>query len=186
MKINVNDIRTNMVLEYEGKLWRVSKTMHTQPGKGGAFMQVEMKDIVNGTKTNVRFRSAETVERAEMEQRRMLFLYAEDGMLNLMDNSTYEQITVPSDIAGEPGKWLEENMEVEVETHSGKPIGLRLPDHIEVEIVEADASIKGQTANNSFKNAKSANGINLLVPPFIQVGDKVRVSTNDDSYVERV
>lgn len=185
MKINANNIRTGMVLEHEGRLWRVSKTMHTQPGKGGAYMQVEMKDIVSGTKTNIRYRSAETVEKAEMAQKNMMFLYREGDTLNIMDNETYEQLTVPADLAGDQVVWLEDNMMVEVETHEGNPIGITLPQSIEIDIVEADAAIKGQTANNSFKNAVAANGETVMVPAFVNAGDRIRINTEDGTYIER-
>ena len=185
MKINANSIRVGMVLEYEGRLWRVSKTMHTQPGKGGAYMQVEMKDIISGTKTNQRFRSAEGIERAEMAQKKMLFMYQEGDMLNLMDNETYEQINVSIQLAGEQVRWLQNNMEVEVELHEETPISVRLPEHVTVEVSQADAAIKGQTANNSFKNAVAENGEPLLVPAFINAGDSIVINTTDGTYVER-
>lgn len=185
MKINANSIRTGMVLEYEGRLWRVSKTQHTQPGKGGAYMQVEMKDIVSGTKTNTRFRSSEDIERAEMAQKQMMFMYREGEMLNLMDNDTYEQISVSEELAGDEARWLQDNMLVEVELHESTPIGIRLPDHITVKVTQADAAIKGQTANNSFKNAVAENGEALMVPAFVEAGDSIVINTADGSYVER-
>lgn len=185
MKINANNIRTGMVLEHEGRLWRVAKTMHTQPGKGGAYMQVEMKDIVSGTKTNIRFRSAETVEKAEMAQRQMMYLYREGETLNLMNNETYEQLTVSDELAGEQAKWLQENMMVIVEMHENTPIGITLPATVEVGITEADASIKGQTANNSFKNATTDNGEAIMVPAFVNAGDRIKINTEDGTYIER-
>ena len=185
MKINANNIRTGMILEHEGRLWRVSKTQHTQPGKGGAYMQVEMKDITVGTKTNTRFRSSEDVEKAEMAQKSMMFMYREGEMLNLMDNDTYEQISVSEELAGDEARWLEDNMMVEVEMHENTPIGIRLPDHVTVTVVQADAAIKGQTANNSFKNAVAENGESLMVPAFVEAGDRIIVNTSDGSYVER-
>lgn len=185
MKINANSIRTGMVLEHEGRLWRVAKTMHTQPGKGGAYMQVEMKDIVSGTKTNTRFRAAESVERAEMAQKQMMFLYRDGETLNMMDNESYEQLTVDADLAGEQAKWLQENMMVEVELHESNPIGITLPATVEVGITEADAAIKGQTANNSFKNAVAENGEAIMVPAFVNAGDRIKINTEDGSYIER-
>lgn len=174
-----------MVLEHEKRLWRVLKTMHTQPGKGGAYMQVEMKDIVTGTKTNIRFRSAETVDRAEMAQRKMMFLYSEGEMLNLMDNSTYEQMLVNSELVGDQACWLQENMEVDVEMHESTPIGITLPATIKIEIKEADAAIKGQTASSSFKTSIAVNGETVMVPAFVNAGDIIVINTEDGSYVER-
>ena len=185
MKISAVDIRPGMVLDHEGRLWRITKIMHTQPGKGGAYMQTEMKDIMSGTKTNVRFRSSEAVERAELEQREMQYLYANGDMMTLMDNTSYEQLELPIDTAGDQAPWLAENMTVDVEMHDGKVISVSLPDSVEVEVVQADAAMKGQTASSSFKNAVAANGVNILVPTFIQAGDRVVVSTLDGTYVER-
>lgn len=185
MKINGNEVRPNMVLEYEGRLWRVTKTSHTQPGKGGAYMQVEMKDIVSGTKTNTRFRSSEDVERAEMAQKEMMFMYRDGDMLNLMDNSTYEQISVSKELAGNQARWLQDNMMIAVELHENTLIGIRLPEQITVKVTEADAAIKGQTANNSFKNAVAENGEALQVPAFVNAGDTIVINTADGSYVER-
>lgn len=185
MKINANSIRTGMVIEHESRLWRVAKTMHTQPGKGGAYVQVEMKDIVSGTKTNNRFRSSESVERAEMAQKKMTFMYQDGDMLSLMDNSTYEQLSVAAELVGDGLRWLQENMEVEVELHENTPIGIRLPDQVTVVVDQADAAIKGQTANNSFKNAVAKNGEALMVPAFVEAGDKIVINTEDGSYVER-
>ena len=185
MKVNGNDIRTGMVLEHDGRLWRVSKTNHTQPGKGGAYMQVEMKDIVSGTKTNTRFRASEDVERAEMAQKQMMFMYREGDILNLMDNNTFEQISVSEELAGTQVCWLKDNMMVEVEMHEETPISIRLPEQVTIEIVQAEAAIKGQTANNSFKNAVAENGQEIMVPPFVNAGDKIIINTADASYIER-
>lgn len=185
MKISANDIRPGAVLEHNGGLWRVNKTMHTQPGKGGAYMQVEMKDIVNGTKTNIRYRSAETVERAVLEQRPMQFLYSDGGQLYFMDNSNYEQISIPEDVAGDQSVWLQENMGVEIEMYNDAPISLIVPDKVVLEIVEADAVVKGQTASSSYKPAKLENGETIMVPPFIGSGTRVVVNTADGSYIER-
>lgn len=174
-----------MVLEHDGRLWRVTKTSHTQPGKGGAYMQVEMKDINAGTKTNTRFRASEDVEKAEMAQKEMMFMYREGDMLNLMDNQTFEQVSVSEELIGDEARWLQDNMMVEVEFHESTPINVRVPDQITVEVAQADAAIKGQTANNSFKNAIAENGEALMVPPFIEAGDKIVINSNDGSYVER-
>src|SRR5690606_15894725 len=173
------------VLEHAGNLWRVNKTMHTQPGKGGAYMQVEMKDIINGTKTNIRFRSAETSERAVLEQRPLQFLYADAGQYYSMDNCNYEQVGISEDAVGEQHVWLQENMEVEIEMYNESPISVVVPDKVVLEIVEADAVVKGQTASSSYKPAKLENGETIMVPPFIESGTRVVVNTADGSYIER-
>jgi elongation factor P len=185
MKMNVNDIRVGNVLEHEGRLWRVAKTMHTQPGKGGAYMQVEMKDIVSGTKTNIRWRTADTVERALLEPRNMQFLYAEGDTLNFMDMESYEQVGISADTVGEQAVWLTENMDVVIEFYDGKAIGVTLPDTVIMEVVEADAVVKGQTQSSSFKPSKVANGETVMVPQFVSAGEKIVINTYDGTYVER-
>lgn len=185
MKINGNQVRTGMVLDYQGKLWRVSKTEHVKPGKGGAFAQIEMKDIVNGTKLNERFRATESVERATLEQRPMQYLYDEGDSLVFMDNTTYEQTSVSKDLIGDMLPWLQENMEVSIEMHEGNPIGIELPEKVTFTITEADAVIKGQTVSSSYKPAKLENGQTVMVPPFVESGTAIVVNTTDGTYVER-
>ena len=185
MKINGNQVRPGNVLEHQGRLWRVMKTEHVKPGKGGAFAQVEMKDIVSGTKLNERFRATESVERATLEQRPMQFLYADGETLYFMDNSTYEQTEIPAETFGDQLVWLQENMEVLVEVYEGKPMGAELPPHVVMEIIEADAVVKGQTQSSSYKPAKVENGETVLVPPFIEAGIRIKINTLDGTYVER-
>ncbi len=185
MRLNGNQIRPGMVLEHQGKLWRVVKISHTQPGKGGAYTQAEMRDIVSGTKTNERFRSSETVERAVLEQKPMQYLYDDGTMLNFMDTTTFEQVAIPRDLLGEQIDWLSENMDVTIEFHEGNPIGVELPEKITMKVVEADAVVKGQTASSSYKPAKLENGRDILVPQFLEAGQDIIVSTADGSYVER-
>lgn len=184
-KISGVEIRPGFILEFEGNLWRVTKTQHTQPGKGGAYMQVEMKDIVNGTKRNERFRSADTVEKARLDQTTYQFLYAEGETLVLMDTNSYEQITVPSELAGDAAVFLQDGMDVEVESYEGKNISLTLPETVVLAVKETEGVIKGQTAANSFKPATMENGVRVMVPPFIAEGEKLIVRTADSTYVER-
>lgn len=185
MKISGVDIRPGNVLEFEGNLWKVLKTQHTQPGKGGAYMQVEMKDIVNGTKRNERFRSADTVEKARLDQAKYQFLYAEDENIVLMDNNTYEQITVAKSLAGDAAIYLQDGMEVEVESYEEKVIGIALPAHITLTVKETEPVIKGQTAANSFKPATMDNGVRVMIPPFINEGEALVINTESGEYVER-
>lgn len=185
MKINGNTIRPGNVLEHEGKLWVVLKTQHTQPGKGGAYMQVEMKTLVGNTKTNVRFRSAETVERVFLDELPYQYLYEEGDSVIFMDQATYEQISLSKDFLGDAVYYLQEGMVVDVSSYEGKPITVSLPDHVVFEIVEAEPVVKGQTASSSFKPAVLSNGQKIMVPPHIDVGMRVVVNTSDGSYVER-
>ena len=182
MKINGNEIRPGMVLEHQGKLWRVAKIAHTQPGKGGAYTQAEMKCITDGTKLNERFRSDEKVERARLEQKPMQYLYDEGTGLAFMDMASFEQITLPYDLLGDQKVWLQENMDVSIEFHESNPIGVELPATVEMEVIEADAVVKGQTASSSYKPAKVENGENILVPPYVEAGIRITINTADGTF----
>ena len=186
MKINGNAVRPGMVIEHQGRLWRAVKIQHTQPGKGGAYLQVELKDLQSGTKLNERFRSSETVERAHLEQKDFQFLFADGDTYTFMNTETYDQITLTADMLGEDQvPYLQDGMMVTIESHEDTPIGVQLPDTVVLEIVEADAVVKGQTASSSYKPAVLENGIKTLVPPHIGAGTKIVVNTVDGSYVER-
>ena len=186
MKINGNAIRPGMVIEHQGSLWRAIKIQHTQPGKGGAYLQVELKDIKSGTKLNERFRSSETVERARLEQHRHQYLFSDDDMHTFMHNETYDQISLPTEAIGEDQvAYLQDGMNVIIETFENEPLGMQLPDHVTLEVVEADAVVKGQTAASSYKPAVLENGMRTMVPPHIEVGTRIVISTEDRSYVER-
>ncbi|MBA4250071.1 MAG: elongation factor P [Candidatus Puniceispirillum sp.] len=185
MKISGNEIRVGNILDYQGKLWTVTKTQHTQPGKGGAYMQVEMKSIAEGTKLNERFRSAETVERVYLDEVAFQYLYDDGENLVFMDQQTFEQIYLSKDFVGASAVFLIDNMVVNLSMYEGKPIAVQLPDHVVLEIMEADAVVKGQTASSSYKPAVLTNGVRIMVPPHISTGMKVVVNTIDGTYVER-
>ena len=185
MKINGNEIRPNMILEHQGKLWRVAKISQTQPGKGGAYTQAEMKCLTDGTKLNERFRSAESVERARLEQRPMQYLYADGDLLTFMDNTSYEQVSIAKELIGEQLPWLQENMVVSVESYAENPVTIELPATVEMEVKEADAVVKGQTASSSYKPATVENGETVLVPPFITAGTRIVINTADGTYSGR-
>ncbi|RVQ69269.1 elongation factor P [Croceicoccus ponticola] len=183
MKISGVDIRPGNILEYEGGIWKVAKIQHTQPGKGGAYMQVEMKNLQDGRKTNVRFRSADTIERVRLDTKDFQYLYAEGDMLVFMDKDTYEQISLPADLLGDAAAFLEDGMEVTLELWDEKPISVQLPEQIEATIVEADAVVKGQTASSSFKPAILENGVRVMVPPHIESGTRIVVDVYERTYV---
>jgi elongation factor P len=185
MKINGNEIKPGNVLLHNGDLYIAVKCQHVKPGKGGAFAQVEMKGIVTGTKLNERFRSSETVERVRLEQKDYQYLYEQGDMLVFMDNENYEQIELPKDFVGERAAFLQDGMIVTVESYEEKPLGVSLPDYVTLEVVEADAVVKGQTASSSYKPAVMDNGLKVMVPPFIAAGEKIIVDTNEVTYVRR-
>jgi len=183
MKISGVDIRPGNILEYEGGIWKVAKIQHTQPGKGGAYMQVEMKNLQDGRKTNVRFRSADTVERVRLDTKEFQFLYEDGEMLVFMDNDTYEQINLPSDLLGEARPFLQDGMQVTLELWEEKPISVELPAQIEATIVQADAVVKGQTASSSYKPAILDNCVRIMVPPHIESGTRIVVDVYEQAYV---
>lgn len=185
MKINGNAIRPGNVIQHNKDLWVAVKIQHTQPGKGGAYLQVELKNLRDGRKLNERFRSSESVERVRLDEVEYQYLYSEGESLALMNNETYEQLSVPADLVGEPLKFIKEGMTVMVCSHEGKIVSVELPDTVIREVVEADAVVKGQTASSSYKPAKLENGVRIMVPPHIEAGTKVVVNTSDGTYVER-
>ena len=186
MKINGNAIRRGYVIEHKGRLWRAVKIQHTQPGKGGAYMKVELKDIRDGTKLNERFRSSESVERVRLDQKDHQLLYADGDVYTFMDTETFEQMVLSAKVMDEDQvAYLTEGMTVQLEVYEGEPIGMTLPDTVVLRVVEADAVVKGQTASSSYKPAILENGVRIMVPPHIGAGTKVVVNTAEGAYVER-
>jgi elongation factor P len=185
MKQQANLIRAGQVLEHEGRRWTVLKQQIITPGKGGAFIQVEMRDLKSGNKTNERWRTADTVERLMTEEKEYAYSYTDGDNMVLMDPDTFEQATIPLDLMGDAAPFLQDNMQVTVDLVEGEPVAVHLPSTVILEIVEADPVVKGQTAASSYKPAKLSNGVKTSVPPFIETGEKIVVRTEDGSYVER-
>jgi elongation factor P len=185
MKVTAITLRPGNVIDYNGKLWAVTKYEITQPGKGASVIQVELRDIRSGTKDNVRFRTQETVERVRLEQHECQFMYSDDKDYHFMNTGNYEQFSVSGELIGEPAVFLQEGMICEVETFEDEPLGVKLPDAVTMEVVEAEPVVKGQTASSSYKPAVLENGSKIMVPPHIEAGTRVVVKTEDGSYVER-
>ncbi|MEM8790147.1 MAG: elongation factor P [Pseudomonadota bacterium] len=184
-KINGNEIRRGNIIEHNGGLWVAVKTDHVKPGKGGAFAQVELKNLRNGSKLNERFRSADKVERVRLEQKDQQFLYENDGMLVFMDSETFEQIELPADLLGDARPFLQDGMTVQIEYYEAEALSVTLPEKVTCEITETEPVVKGQTAANSFKPAILDNGVKIMVPPFVGQGEKVVVNTETGEYSER-
>jgi len=184
-KINGNEIRPGYILEHDGGLWVAVKVSHVKPGKGGAFAQVEMKNLRNGTKLNERFRSEDKVERARLEQKDQQFLYENDGMLVVMDMETFEQVELPADLLGDRRPFLQDGMTVSIEYFGEEALNMALPPRVTCTIAETEPVVKGQTAANSYKPAILDNGVRITVPPFVGEGEAVVVNTEDFTYVER-
>lgn len=184
-KINGNEIRPGNVLEHNDGLWAAVKVDHVKPGKGGAFAQVEMKNLRNGSKLNERFRSADKVERVRLEQKDMQFLYEDDGMLIFMDTETYDQVQVASDLLGDRRPFLQDGMTIVVEFYESEALNATVPQKVTCKIVETEPVVKGQTAANSFKPAILDNGVKVMVPPFVGQDEMIIVDTIAMEYSER-
>ena len=187
MKISANEIKVGNILEFENKLWKVLKFERTKPGKGGAYVQVELKDINAGTKKNERFRSDENVEKAYLEQKNFQFLYSSGDEYFFMDQKNYEQISVNKEkIVNGTLPYQKGGSKVSIELKDDNPINILLPETVTLEIKEAESTIKGQTATSGLKPAILENDIKVMVPIHIEKGMKIVVKTSDNSYVEKV
>jgi elongation factor P len=185
MKQQANLIRAGQVIEHDGRRWTILKQQIISPGKGGAFIQVEMRDLKTGNKTNERWRTADTVERLMTEDKEYTYSYTDGSNLVLMDPETYEEAHIPAELLGDLAPFLQDNMKVTVDLVEGEPVATHLPPTVVLEVIEADPVVKGQTAASSYKPAKLSNGVKSSVPPFVETGEKIVVRTEDGSYVER-
>jgi elongation factor P len=185
MKVNANSLRVGNVIEFQNQLWILTKREHVKPGKGGAYIQAEMKHLVHGTKTNTRFNSSEDVERAHSERKDFQYQYMDQNEIVVMDMETFESFNFPKTLLGDSLPFLQDGMKIGVEYCNNNPINMILPESVILEVVSADAVVKNQTASSSYKPAELENGVRTLVPPFIETGDKIVVRTEDGSYIER-
>lgn len=184
-KINGNEIRPGNVLDHNDGLWIAVKVDHVKPGKGGAFAQVELKNLRTHTKLNERFRSADKVEKVRLDQKDQQFLYESDGMLVFMDMETYEQIELPVDILGDRRPFLQDGMTIKIEYHEAEALRAEVPQKVVCKVVETEPAVKGQTAANSFKPAVLDNGVRVMIPPFIGQDEDIVVNTETMEYAER-
>jgi len=183
MKINGNEIRVGNLIKHKDRLWVATKTNHVKPGKGPAYLQAELKDVVSGTKLNERFRASETVERARVDEMEYQYLYEDGDDLVFMNTENYEQINMQKDFLGDQVAFLQESMMVTLSMYEEKPIGVSLPDTVVLEV--AEGVVKGQTAASSYKPAIMDNGVRVMVPPFVDVGTRIVVNVEAQEYVER-
>ena len=186
MKIQGNEIKPGMIIEFKNDHWTVLKAQHVKPGKGGAFNQVELKSLTKGTKLNQRFRSSENIERSQLEEKNFNYLYSEDSVCFFMDPDNFEQISIKKDVLGDKIKLLSENLKVTISFLEEKPISIDLPTNIECEVKSTDGVVKGQTVSSSYKPAKLNNGLDIMVPPFIEEGNKIILDSRTLEYVKKV
>ena len=185
MKISANSLKIGNVIVHNNEFWTVVKLNHVKPGKGGAFVQTELKNIKDSRKLNDRFRSTENVDRVIFDEKKCSYLFQENDNFVFMDLESYEQLEVSSDIVGDQKYYLSDGMEVLVNSYETQVISIDLPETCEVEVIEADAVIKGQTVSSSYKPATITNGIKIMVPAHIESGTKIIIKPADGTYVEK-
>lgn len=185
MKINGNTIKPGMVLQHNGGLWVVTKASHVKPGKGGAFANVEAKNLETGNKLNERFRSEDKVEQVDLEMKDQQFLYETDGRLVFMDSETYEQIELDADLLGDRRPFLQDGMTVSVQYYGEEPLNVTIPQKVTCRVVETEPVQNGQSASKSYKPAILDNGVRIMVPPFINADEVIIVHTELMEYSER-
>ena len=184
-KINGNEIKPGYVLEHDGGLWAAVKTDHVKPGKGGAFAQVELRNLRTGSKLNERFRSVDKVERVTLEMKDMQFLYESDGRLVFMDAESYEQVEIDAELLGERRPFLQDGMTLTVQFYEHEALNATLPSKVTCVVAETEPVQNGQTASKSFKPAVLDNGIRVAVPPFVGPGEAIIVNTETMEYSAR-
>ncbi|WP_413872343.1 elongation factor P [Albidovulum sp.] len=184
-KINGNEIRPGNILEHDGGLWAAVKVNHVKPGKGGAFAQVELKNLRDGRKLNERFRSEDKVEQVRLEQKDQQFLYENDGRLVFMDSETFEQIELDAELLGERRPFLQDGMTATIEYYGDEALSVSIPQKVTCTVTETEPVVKGQTAANSYKPAILDNGVRMMVPPFIGEGEAIIINTDTLEYSER-
>ena len=185
-KVLATEVRAGNLIEWEKRVWRVLKSHHVHVGgRGGAFMQVEMKDIESGTKRNERMRTEDKIERAHVDQRAMQYLYSDGSGYIFMDQKTFEQLTLPADFLEGQAGYLIPNADVQINFHNDRPIDIQMPPTVTLTVVETEPNLKGATATGSFKPAKTDTGITVMVPQFVVEGERINVNTDTGEYIER-
>ena len=184
--VQATQLRPGMIIIHEDDLFRVTAVHHLTPGNKRGFMQTKMKNLRTGVGTEYKFRSEDRVDQAILDNRQMQYLYADGDMHTFMDMENYEQVVLRADDVGDLLAYLLPNSVVSIEFHEGKPVGINPPSSVDLEVVDTEPSMKGATASASYKPAKLETGVTVQVPPFVQIGDKVRVDPKDGAYLERV
>ena len=185
MKVNASALRQGNVVEIDGKLYAVLTAENIKPGKGTPVTQLELRRISDGVKVTERYRTTEQVERAYIEEGEYQYLFDDGTAFTFMEETTFEQISVPKDLLGDRAAYLQEGMKCQIRLFQGTPVSIEIPARVTLEVVETEPAMRGQTATTSFKPAVLSNGARTLVPTHITPGIKIVVNTADGSYVER-
>ncbi|MCI6270621.1 MAG: elongation factor P [Lactobacillus delbrueckii] len=183
--ISVNEFKNGLTIEYNNDLWRIVEFQHVKPGKGSAFVRSKLKSLRTGAVQEYTFRSTAKVETADIQTRQMQYLYNDGSSYVFMDTATYEQLEVPNAQIDQEAKYLKENMIVNIISHNGETLGLDLPNTVDLEVVETEPGIRGDTSSGGGKPATMETGLVVTVPFFINVGDVLTINTSDGSYVSR-
>ncbi|HJF30585.1 MAG TPA: elongation factor P [Sporosarcina psychrophila] len=183
--ISVNDFKTGLTIEFDGDIWRVMDFQHVKPGKGAAFVRSKLRNLRSGNVNEKTFRAGEKVAKAQIDNRRMQYLYANGDDHVFMDNESYEQIELPEKQIEDELKFLKENMEVHVILFKDEVLGVELPVTVILEVAETEPGIKGDTASGGSKPAKMETGVVVQVPFFVNIGDKLIINTVESEYVSR-
>ena len=185
MKVIASSVRKGNVLDLDGKLYVVLTAESFHPGKGTPTTQIDMRRISDGVKISQRYKTVEQVERAMVEDREHQFLYNDNEGFHFMSSENYDQITLQPDLVGEGAAYLQPEMKVMLSVHEGNAVAIQLPQKVVLEVTDTEPVTKGQTASSSYKPATLSNGVRTNVPPFIGVGTRIVVMTEDGSYIER-
>jgi elongation factor P len=185
VKVIASSLRKGNIVDIDGKLYVVLTAENFHPGKGTPTTQVDMRRISDGVKTQMRYKTTDQVERAHVEEHEFSYLYQDGGGFHFMNQETYDQVTLPTDLVGNQAVYLQEGMVVNLSIHEGTPVAIEIPQKVTLEVVDTEPVVKGQTASGSFKPAMLSNGVRTMVPTHITVGTRVVVNTADGSYVER-
>lgn len=183
--ISVNDFRTGTTVEYENNIWQVIEFQHVKPGKGAAFVRTKLRNLRNHNIQEKTFRAGEKLKRAHIDNKKMQYLYAAGSTHTFMDVNTYDQIELQTEQIKEELKYIKETMEVDVNMYEGEVLGISLPKNVELEVIETEPGLKGDTVSGGSKEATLETGLVVQVPLFINQGEKLNISTNDGSYLSR-
>ncbi len=184
--MDVSDLRKNAKLQIDGHPWIVTDFQFVKPGKGQGLYKCKLKNMITGSTVDRTWRSGEKLIAADVESRKMQFLYATGEAFCFMDSATYEQVEVPADLIGTDSDFLLDQLDVDVLFYNSRPVGVTLPSHVVMEVTECEPGVKGDTATGATKKATVSTGYTLQVPLFIKVGEKLKIDTRNGSYVERV
>ena len=184
--IQATQLKRGMCIKHDNDLYRVVESQHKTPGNLRGLVQAKIRHLKSGSIIEHRFRSVDMVERAFLDETEMEFLYQEGDMYHFMNNESYEQIGLSAEILGDAVPYLIPNIKLKIEMYEGRPVGIELPQNIEMTVMETEPSIKGGSVSNVGKPAKMETGLVVQVPAFISEGERIRVDTATGSYVERV